>query len=203
MRRIAMVILLVFALVGVAAGRGPVLAYSVQVTNAYDGSSGSGVLVAQGILTAHHVVQTEDGQLAPELVCRTSTGQTLVGVPLRIDSDNDLALLAVVPVLTGVRMGAEPSLGDPIWVVGCGFQVAHSVKRGVVSNREPGRLLLDAMVLPGDSGCAVLNDRGELVGMVRAVYHSSAITGYGVAVDLATIQAFLGPPALNGIRNNI
>ena len=155
-------------------------------------SVGSGVVIddAGHVITNFHVI---DG--AAEVSVLLSTGELRAAVVVSHDSPyTDLAVLAIAPEgLHNVRFGDSASLrlGQPVAIVaGSGFTQGNSVKVGVVSGiarqwPRNGAILedlvqTDAAVNLGDSGGAMLNLAGELVGLMTTVVRE---TPTGLAVE--------------------
>ncbi|HEX7029717.1 MAG TPA: trypsin-like peptidase domain-containing protein [Gammaproteobacteria bacterium] len=158
---------------------------------------GSGVIVGEEgyILTNHHVIRDAnsvqvalaDGRIAPAAV---------VGA----DPDTDLALLKIelanLPVITMGRSD-EIRVGDVVLAIGNPFGVGQTVTQGIVS--ATGRNYLghatfenfiqtDAEINPGNSGGALVNARGEMIGVNSAILSRSVRangTGFAVPVNLA------------------
>lgn len=194
MRRVLLFLALLACVVVATPQRAEVTRFSVLIENEFSGCQGSGVLLEQGVLTACHVVSTdqEDCPVAPVLRCTTANGAEFLATVTRTDAGKDLALLSCrLERVDLAELGRSPEQDAPVVIVGSGFGRAHSVKHGTVANLEPGVLLLDARILPGDSGGAVLNQDDQLVGMVRAVSVEPPFVGYGIAVDADTLRAFL------------
>lgn len=130
--------------------------------------------------------------VAPTLRCTTAAGREFIAQTIRVDVAADLALLSCdLRRAERAELGEQPEQGAPVVIVGSGFCHDHSIKRGCVANLERGSLLLDARIGPGDSGCAVLNEDEQLVGMVRAVGLTPPFVGYGIAVDADRLRTFL------------
>ena len=158
-------------------------------------SVGSGVVVDTGghVVTNFHVI---DG--ASEINVLLATGEVRPAVVLGHDSPySDLAVLSIA--FEGLRSAAfgdsaALSVGEPVAVVvGSGFTSGNSVKVGVVSalGREWPRngviledlVQTDAAVNQGDSGGALVNLDGEVVGLLTTVVRQtpSGISIEGVA----------------------
>lgn len=196
---LALVTLVALLLFLVAAGpeRAHVTRFSVTIENEFAGGQGSGVLVREGVLTAYHVVDLDESEglpVAPVLKCTTADGREFIAQPVLVSPAQDLALLScdLDPDIDRAHLGDQPEQGAPVVVVGSGFHFRNSVKHGYVANWADGDLLLDVRIGPGDSGCAVLNEDEDLVGMVRAVHLLPPFVGYGVAVDVDQLREFLG-----------
>jgi Do/DeqQ family serine protease len=160
----------------------------------YASSLGSGVIVsADGyVITNNHVLG--DGQIDKVTVSfadRRELNATIVGV----DTWTDLALLKVTASsLPVVPWGDSSRLRVAEWVMAIGnpYQLSQSVSLGIVS--ALGRsgmgittyedfIQTDAAINPGNSGGALVNARGELVGINTAIYsQSGGYQGIGFAV---------------------
>ncbi len=155
--------------------------------------SGSGVKVAEGVLTNNHVVE---GAKSLELVA--NDGRRAAARVLRTDPSRDLALLQTSLDLPSAQ--TEPSAllkqGDEVLVfgypLGMGGQV--TLTRGLVSaNRSVGDvsfLQTDAAVNPGNSGGPVVSMNGKVVGITT--WRVAQAEGLGFAVTSEAISAFLG-----------
>ncbi|MCU0974810.1 MAG: trypsin-like peptidase domain-containing protein [Steroidobacteraceae bacterium] len=163
-----------------------------------DRSLGSGVVVdPQGhVVTNYHVVsratqisvQLRDGREAPA---------RLVG----IDPDTDLAVLAIkLPDLPVMPLGRSDRLrvGEPVLAIGNPLGLGQTVTSGIVSATGRGRLGVstfenfiqtDAAINFGNSGGALVNARGELVGINTAVIARNAgIEGIGFAIPVDLVR---------------
>jgi len=186
------ILLLLLTLLAYASVPETTVACRVDCQNSY----GSGIVLDNGfVLTAAHVVSHQkNGHTTvvpfPRITFDDNTRKT--GRLERFNKKIDLALFQTGHKLRGVSLGETPTKGDPIWVIGCSGGFKNSIKLGIVSNVTDTDLLTDATVSPGDSGGAMLNDSGELVGLTQAVMMSrGTIYVYGVGVPIATIKEFL------------
>jgi Do/DeqQ family serine protease len=157
-------------------------------------SLGSGVVVsADGyILTNSHVINEGRGTVTVTLPDKREIPAEIVGV----DRATDLAVLKVnVRNLPTLPWGDSSKLKVAEWVLAIGnpFQLNQTVTLGIVS--ATGRSLggrvatyedfiqTDAAINPGNSGGALINARGELVGINTAIYsESGGYQGIGFAV---------------------
>ncbi|MEJ8567400.1 S1C family serine protease [Elongatibacter sediminis] len=162
---------------------------------------GSGVLISEDgyILTNHHVISKAqnirvalwDGRLA---------GAQVVGS----DLETDLAVLKVN--LTGLPTApigedTSPRVGDVVLAIGNALGLSHTVTLGIISatGRETagssvyeGFLQTDAAINAGNSGGALVNARGELIGINTR--NLSGVTGaqnIGFAIPIATARAVM------------
>ncbi len=164
-------------------------------SSSYGTSSGSGVIIsADGyVVTNNHVV---DGgaKISVTLNDRREFGATLVGS----DPSTDLALLKIdTDNLPFIRFGNSDSLRIGEWVLAVGnpFNLESTVTAGIVSakgrsidilegqDRIESFIQTDAAVNPGNSGGALVNTNGELIGINTAIItRSGRYEGYSFAV---------------------
>ena len=180
----------------------PSLVQVVTRDRSGDGSVGTGagvVVNASGaILTALHVV---DGAAAIEVRFADGT-RSPATVTTRRD-DDDIAVLGVdrLPeVVVPAVLGGGAQVGQPVVAVGHPFGLTRSVTTGVVSGLErsvrlddggelDGLIQFDAAVNPGNSGGPLLNEAGQVVGIVTGLANpadQSFFVGIGFAVPIQT-----------------
>jgi len=157
-------------------------------------SKGSGVIVtATGrILTNAHVVNGAD-EILVTLPSGTELNAKLVG----IDPKADLAVIQLkgkVPRLKPISFGNSDTLrlGEVVLAIGDPFGVGKSVTMGIVSAKGRSNMNIeeyedfiqtDAAINPGNSGGALVNLRGELVGINTAIASKSGgYAGIGFAI---------------------
>ncbi len=162
-------------------------------------SLGSGVIVsADGyILTNNHVVTGEAGEAddAPEVTVALGDKRELTATLVGVDEWTDLALLKVsARNLPSTQWGDSSKLKVAEWVLAIGnpFQLNQTVTLGIVSAIGRAGLNIatyedfiqtDAAINPGNSGGALVNARGELVGINTAIFsQSGGYQGIGFAV---------------------
>ena len=164
----------------------------------YDNSLGSGVIVdEQGyILTNLHVISQ-----AVEISVLLDDGRFTQATLRGSDLATDLALLKIdMPDLTAIPMGRSDTLrvGDVVLAIGNPLGLNHTVTQGIVSatgrrltdNRFDDFIQTDALINQGNSGGALINTRGELIGINTAVLSSNNGTdsvgiGFAVPVNMA------------------
>jgi serine protease DegQ len=162
---------------------------------------GSGVIAAvEGyVLTNHHVVQAAD-EIAVALADGRKVAATLVGA----DPETDLAVLRIdardLPVIT---LGSSDSLsvGDVVLAIGNPFDVGQTVTMGIVSaigrnnlgiNRYENFIQTDAAINQGNSGGALVDAAGNLVGINTAIYsRSGGSVGIGFAIPTALVTGVM------------
>jgi serine protease Do/serine protease DegQ len=156
-------------------------------------SAGSGVIVdAENgyILTNHHVVENAD-KIQISLFNDNSLDAEVVGS----DAATDIAVLKVDPEgLTDIPIGDshQVEVGDFVIAIGNPFGLGHTVTSGIVSalgrtgisrNGYEDFIQTDASINPGNSGGALVNMRGELVGINSAIIsRTGGNVGIGFAV---------------------
>ncbi len=165
------------------------------------GSLGSGVVMngAGFVITNHHVIAgTEDLQVV--LVDGRSAPARLVGT----DPDTDVALLRIdLPDLPNIRVGRSDQLevGDVVLAIGNPFSIGQTVTQGIVSGTGRGQLGLsqfenfiqtDAAINVGNSGGALVNARGELVGINTAFFSRRLDSeGIGFAIPINLVRGVM------------
>jgi len=156
-------------------------------------SAGSGVIVdaTRGyILTNHHVVENAD-----EIQVSLIDGEILDAEIVGSDSATDIAVLKVEgDDLVEMPIGDSEvvRVGDFVLAIGNPFGLGHTVTSGIVSalgrtgisrNGYEDFIQTDASINPGNSGGALVNMRGELVGINSAIIsRSGGNVGIGFAV---------------------
>jgi serine protease DegS len=160
-------------------------------------SLGSGVIISpQGfILTNNHVIDGAD-EIKVLLADGRSEKATVVGV----DPDTDLAVLYIeMDNLPSAVIGdsAHLRVGDVALAIGNPFGVGQTVTIGIISATGRNQLGIniyedfiqtDAAINPGNSGGALINARGELIGINTAIFSRSGGSqgiGFAIPVSLA------------------
>ena len=156
-------------------------------------SAGSGVIVdaeAGYILTNHHVVENAD-----DITVITEDERSLEARVVGSDPGSDIAVLQVDQGdLTEIAWADSGTLrvGDFVLAIGNPFRLQHTVTSGIVSglgrsgiNPEgyENFIQTDAAINPGNSGGALVNLRGELVGINSAIFSGNGGNiGIGFAI---------------------
>mgnify|MGYP001218410184 CR=1 FL=1 len=167
----------------------------------YRSSSGSGVvLTADGyIVTNHHVVENSS-----KVEITLSDKRELVAKIVGIDRNTDLALLKVeARNLNPVSFGNSDlvEVGEWVLAVGNPFNLTSTVTAGIVSAKARNINILgnayaiesfiqtDAVVNPGNSGGALVNTRGELIGINTAIItERGSYEGYSFAIPANLVR---------------
>ena len=162
-------------------------------------SGGSGVIISQDgyIVTNNHVVEG-----ATEISVRLSNGNVYDAALVATDAETDLAVIKIEPKETltiavcgnskSVRVGDEVlAIGNPLGLLGGTVTngIVSALEREVTIEGETMVLLQhNAAVSPGNSGGALFNMKGELIGIVNAKYSSNGAEGLGFAIPMNTVS---------------
>jgi len=161
--------------------------------NRYESSLGSGVVISPDgyVLTNSHVVGEGEVEVTVGLVDKRELRAKVIGV----DPSTDLALLKVdAQGLPVIKWGDSSKLKVAEWVLAIGnpFQLNQTVTLGIVSALGRANVGIaayedfiqtDAAINPGNSGGALVNARGELIGINTAIFsRSGGYQGIGFAV---------------------
>ncbi len=168
---------------------------SIWGGGALTGSSGSGVVVSPDgyIVTNHHVVE-KSGEIKVTLADKRTYTAKLIGS----DPSTDIALIKIEEQeLPFVVFGNSDSVRVGEWVLAVGnpFNLESTVTAGIVSAKGRNINILsgassiesfiqtDAAVNPGNSGGALVNTNGELIGVNTAIItESGSYEGYSFAI---------------------
>jgi S1-C subfamily serine protease len=173
-------------------------------------SSGAGVIVDDmaDILTSLHII---DGGTSIQV---TFSDGTTSGVQIisRLPARDIAVLRALAPPaqFQAATMGNPGSLsiGDPAFVIGHPFGLIGSLSTGVISGLDramsapnlsqpiTGLIQFDAAVNPGNSGGPLVDQRGDVVGIVTGLVNPAGkvFSGVGFAVTIDSAAAGLGTP---------
>jgi serine protease Do len=167
-------------------------------------SSGSGVIISEDgyIVTNNHVIEDAE-RLEVVLDDKRSFEAKVIG----IDAATDLALLQIKnnELLPYVTFGNsdEVHIGEWVLAVGNPFDLTSTVTAGIVSAKSRNIHILrskdnlaveafiqtDAAVNPGNSGGALVNLKGELIGINTAIAtHTGSYSGYSFAVPVSLVK---------------
>src|ERR1700726_3377297 len=165
-------------------------------------SAGSGVIVDAKngyIITNHHVVEN-----ASEITITLLDNRTFSAKVIGSDEGADIAVLqAKQPNLIAMALGdsARLEVGDYVVAIGNPFGLQHTVTAGIVSalgrsgiNPEGYEdfIQTDASINPGNSGGALVNLKGELVGINSAILSGSGGNiGIGFAIPVNMVKGVM------------
>lgn len=179
--------------------------------------AGSGVIVAENdneiyILTNYHVVE-DSSELSVQFIDDKSYDATIKGVSERKDiavvsvskKDIDSETLQQIKVAT-IGNSNELKVGNGIIAIGNALGYGQSVTTGVISalNREVSTdeyvqdmIQIDAAINGGNSGGALLNSKGEVIGINSVKYSSNgsstsaSIEGMGFAIPISDVEELI------------
>jgi serine protease DegQ len=170
---------------------------------------GSGVIVSpQGyILTNNHVV---DG--ADEVEVAFADGRQTAAKVVGADPETDLAVLKIeangLPAIT-LGQTEEMHVGDVVLAIGNPFGVGQTVTMGIVSalgrhdlgiNTFENFIQTDAAINPGNSGGALVDTRGNLIGVNSAIYsRTGSSIGIGFAIPVSTARQVMEQLIKDGV----
>lgn len=141
----------------------------VKVLSRSQGQSFS-IYVTGISIDSHHVISNMEVIRKPysHIYIQTTDNKYLPATLVGKDSGTSIILLKVEQGgLFPVKMAKKGEVGDWVTVVGVMYNKFPSVFQGLVSQLTDEKMILNTPVFPGVSGSAVVNQRGELVGMVR------------------------------------
>ena len=156
-----------------------------------ESSLGSGVVVSGNgyILTNHHVIAGAD-----DIVVELKDGRVSQASVVGTDPDTDIAVLKIeMTNLPKLILTTSPGrVGDLVFAIGNPFGVGQTVTMGILSATGRNQvgvtnyenfIQTDAAINPGNSGGALINVRGELIGINTAIFtRSGGSNGIGFAI---------------------
>lgn len=160
---------------------------------------GTGIILTEDgyIATNEHVISSAKAKNSEAYITVTlSDGTTYPATLVGSDKTNDLAVIKIDSTgLSPIAIGSSSSLmvGQTVLAVGnpLGSEFAGSVTMGIVSALErkvvqenTSQLMIqhDAAINPGNSGGALVNAKGELIGINTVKISSTAVEGLGFAI---------------------
>ena len=191
--------------------------YNYGNSNTYATGAGSGIIISKTdnellILTNNHVIEDAE-ELSVQFVNEKSVDATVKGA----SEDRDVAVIAIKmsdldnDTINAIKIATlgdsnELKVGNGIIAIGNALGYGQSVTTGVVSalNREvkvdnvsTKMIQIDAAINGGNSGGALLNSAGEVVGINSAKYSSSGMTsqasieGMGFAIPISDVSELI------------
>lgn len=203
-------------------------AYDYWYDEEYDErANGSGIVVAQSneeilIVTNYHVIQDNnnlyvqfiDDREAMAYVKGTSPENDLAIVSVFLDDMSDKTLRSI----SIAALGDSDSLqvGEPAIAIGNSLGYGQSVTTGVISalnrnvfeedlemNNQGYLIQTDAAINPGNSGGALLNVKGEVVGINSSKIADYVIEGMGYAIPISTAKPIIEELMLKETRKKV
>ena len=172
-----------------------------EVRGRVENSLGSGVIVdsAGHVITNRHVIEN-----ASEIRIQLADGRIATAVIVGSDPATDLAMLQVnLPDLPVIRLGRSDELraGDVVLAIGNPFGLSQTVTQGIVSATGRGNPQLarfadfiqtDAAINFGNSGGALINTNGDLIGINTAVLaRSNKPEGISFAIPVNLVRGVM------------
>lgn len=158
---------------------------------------GSGVIIDKNgyILTNNHVVSK-----AARITVTLNDGRKTLAKLVGTDPDSDLAVIRInfkntKPIEIDTK--DDVKVGDVVLAIGNPFGLGQTVTQGIVSaigrstvgiNQLENYIQTDAAINPGNSGGALINTKGELIGINTGIYSRSGGhqgVGFAIPVDIA------------------
>jgi len=172
-------------------------------------SLGSGVLVSpEGvIITNHHVISDAD-----EIEVALSDNRKFKAKVVGSDPETDIAVLKIdaKELPSPITLGKIDSVhvGDVVMAIGNPFGVGETVTSGIVSamgrdhvgiNTFENFIQTDAAINPGNSGGALIDTRGNLIGINTAIYsNNGGSMGIGFAIPINLVKQVMESIVKNG-----
>ncbi len=160
------------------------------------GAGSGSIISSEGlILTNEHVIRNANRGVVKVIAAE---GKEYEGSVIAIDSPNDLALvrlqtsdrLATIPIASANSI----KVGQTVYAIGSPFGLSGTFTQGTLSRIAPnGDLQTDAAINPGNSGGPLLNSRGELIGVNKAILSAGGggNIGIGFATSATEAQQFI------------
>ncbi|MCM1046517.1 MAG: trypsin-like peptidase domain-containing protein [Candidatus Gastranaerophilales bacterium] len=189
----------------------------------YEGS-GSGIIVSENetellVVTNNHVVEDAD-----KLSVTFINGSTVEAVPKGTDPEMDLAVVAIAldsldddtrEAIAIATLGDsdELRLGEPVIAIGNALGYGQSVTNGIVSaldrkiELEDGSagtyIQTNAAINQGNSGGALLNIKGEVIGINSVKIGGEAVEGMGYAIPITSASPIIADMLERQTRNKV
>ena len=186
--------------------------------------SGSGVIIGQNdtellMVTNAHVVDGVDG-----ITVTFIDGTTANAVVKGMKSNRDIAVIAVsldqlsketLSNIAIIEIGDSKALqmGQPVIAIGNALGEGQSATVGWVSALDrtiviggqeyENMIMTDAAINPGNSGGALLNSKGQLVGINSAKYSDEKVEGMGYAIPISSVTDIINDLMNRKVRNKV
>jgi Do/DeqQ family serine protease len=165
-------------------------------------AAGSGVVVdaRQGlIITNHHVIDHAD-----EITVTLADGREVQAKLIGGDPDTDVAVIKIAAEnLTAISLGdsEQVEVGDFVLAIGNPFLIGQTVTSGIISGlhrtnvgieQYENFIQTDAAIYPGNSGGALVNLRGDLIGINTAFIgatNSNPGMGFAIPINMVRVVA--------------
>ncbi len=151
------------------------------------------------VITNHHVVDKAD-----KITVTTQDGRKLDAVLVGSDAPSDIAVIKIPNEnLTEIKLGVSEKLrvGDFVVAIGSPFGLSQTVTSGIISALGRSELGIegyedfiqtDAAINPGNSGGALINLRGELIGINTAILsRGGGSVGVGLSIPVDMVKSLM------------
>ena len=189
-------------------------------------ASGSGIIVNENdsellVVTNNHVVegadslkvQFIDGEVADAQIKGTDSNMDLAVIAIKLDDLKD----STKDAISIAKMGDSSALkvGEPAIAIGNALGYGQSVTTGVISALDrqiemsedgstTGKLIqTDAAINPGNSGGALLNVKGEVIGINSNKIGGSTIEGMGYAIPISSAEPIIEELMTKQTKNKV
>lgn len=174
-------------------------------------SSGSGVIVGTNdtellIVTNNHVISGansltvtfDDEEIASAVVKGTDANMDLAVIAVNLNDIKQSTMDAIAIATMGDSTAL--SVGEPAIAIGNALGYGQSVTSGIISaldrevtvdNVTNSLIQTDAAINPGNSGGALLNIKGELIGINSVKYSSTEVEGMGYAIPISSAMPII------------
>ena len=157
-------------------------------------SEGSGVIVDSSgfLLTNYHVINDAD-----TIFIILADGRQALAQLIGTDRETDLAVLKIdLPNLAAIELGdpLNAQVGDVALTIGNPFGIGQTVSQGIISatgryglglNTYENYLQTDAAINKGNSGGALIDTQGRLLGINTAIIDQSKVVASGISIGFA------------------
>lgn len=200
------------------------LSYFGQSMSSEADASGSGIIVGQNdtellIVTNYHVIEDTD-----KLTVQFVEGSEAEALIKGMDPNMDLAVIAVpieeietktLQEIKVATLGDSDSLvvGEPAIAIGNSLGYGQSVTTGVISaldrsieisgSADGTFIQTDAAINPGNSGGALLNIKGEVIGINSNKIGGSAVEGMGYAIPISAASPIIADLMLKETKSKV
>lgn len=192
-----------------------------QQHRSQSGGSGSGIIIGQNdeevlVVSNNHVTKADNGAKNQKITVTFNDATTAEATIKGADSGSDLSILSVKmsdikkDTLSKIKVAtigdsSKMKVGQMVIAIGNALGYGQSTTVGYVSalNREIADedftmklIQTDAAINPGNSGGALLNAKGEVIGINSIKYASEKVEGMGFAIPISTAL-----PIINDLMN--
>ena len=194
MKKIIVVMTIMFILLipfsAYAINFSPETTYNSVVVVYSDTGVGSGFYISENtIITNAHVVGNNS-----TVSIMLYNDESVKGNVIKTDTDKDLALVAISKTGVPLNISEETlSVGQEVYAIGAPKDMPYTMTKGIISamNRKIGQneyIQMDASVNPGNSGGPLLDENGNVIGVITL--KASDAEGIGFAVTISDVRAF-------------